>query len=95
MARGAGRLRLGNRVRSQEDACTAVGLTGMRVRPANALCSAMLVDQVHLPSGGNLAVLGAGGTVSWRSDGARRISARGWTDHGVTRLLCAAVYIGK
>jgi hypothetical protein len=55
-----GRLRLGDRVRFQEHTYTVVGLTGVGVRLAGADGTGMLLDQVHLQSAGDFAVLGAG-----------------------------------
>ncbi|WP_367826660.1 integrase [Streptomyces sp. LMG1-1-1.1] len=55
-----GRLRLGDRVRFQKHTYTVVGLTGMRVRLADTHGAGMLVDQVHLQSAKDFAVLGAG-----------------------------------
>ncbi|MFI6646840.1 hypothetical protein ACIBI8_04315 [Streptomyces sp. NPDC050529] len=55
-----GRLRLGDRVRFQKHIYTVVGLTGMQVRLADAHGVGMLVDQVHLQSAEDFAVLGAG-----------------------------------
>ncbi|MCW2901654.1 MAG: integrase [Streptosporangiaceae bacterium] len=55
-----GRLRLGDRVRFQEHTDTVVGLTGMRVRLADAHGTGMLVDQVHLQAAEDFAVLGTG-----------------------------------
>ncbi|MFJ3214219.1 LexA family protein [Streptomyces flaveolus] len=55
-----GRLRLGDRVRFQKHTYTVVGLTGMRVRLADTHGVGMLVDQVHLQSAEDFAVLGAG-----------------------------------
>ncbi|WP_405693375.1 TnsA-like heteromeric transposase endonuclease subunit [Streptomyces coelicoflavus] len=54
-----GRLRLGDRVRFQKHTYTVVGLTGMRVRLADTHGVGMLVDQVHLQSAEDFAVLGA------------------------------------
>ncbi|WP_246144331.1 hypothetical protein [Actinacidiphila oryziradicis] len=55
-----GRLRLGDRVRFQEHIYSVVGLTGMRVRLVDVHGVGMLVDQVHLQSAQDFAVLGAG-----------------------------------
>ena len=58
-----GRLRLGDRIRFEGSVHTVVGLTGMRVRLADEHGGGMLVDQVHLQSAVDFAVLESRGPV--------------------------------
>jgi putative transposase len=60
MSARAGRLRLGDRVRFCEHIYTVVGLTGMTIRLADEQGTGMLVDQVHLQTAKDFAVLGVG-----------------------------------